>query len=124
MIEGRVNARLEATVALDVKGPGGRSRTVEAVIDTGYSEFLTLPPAHVSELALPYKTLSQAVLANGAVDTFGVYGAELIWDGQVVAVFADQAETTPLIGMSLLEGYELRIETHIGGRVLIESLRA
>ena len=30
MIEGRVNARLEATIVFDVKGPGGRSRLIEA----------------------------------------------------------------------------------------------
>ncbi|WP_420444596.1 clan AA aspartic protease [Candidatus Poriferisodalis sp.] len=124
MIEGRVNARLEATIVFDVKGPRGRSRLIEAVIDTGYSEFLTLPPAHVSDLGLPHKARSKVVLANGAEEVFDFYDAELVWDGQLVAVAVGAAEVTPLVGMSLLEGHELRIEARNDGRVLIESLPA
>ena len=124
MIEGRVNARLEATVAVDVKGPGGRSGLVEAVIDTGYSEFLTLPPAHVSDLGLPHRARSKVVLANGAQEFFDFYDAEMVWDGQLIAVVVGAAEVAPLVGMSLLEGHELRIEARNDGRVLIESLPA
>ena len=124
MIEGRVNAGLEATIVFDVKGPGGRSRLIEAVIDTGYSEFLTLPPAHVSDLGLPHKARSKVVLANGAEEVFDFYDAELVWDGQLVAVAVGAVEVTPLVGMSLLEGHELRIEARNDGRILIESLPA
>ena len=122
MIEGAVNAHLEATVSLDVRGPGGRSRMIDAVIDTGFNHYLTLPLSQVRELGLPYRDRGQAVMANGALETFDIYGAELLWDGQLVAVLVDEAETTPLVGMSLLEGHELRIEASTGGRVLIEPL--
>ena len=122
MIEGSVNARLEATVSLDVQRPGGRSRPIEAVVDTGYSEFLTLPPSQVGALGLPYKHQGTARLADGSEIAFDVYDAKLVWGGQIVAVLVDQAETTPLVGMALLEGHELCIEARTGGRVLIESL--
>jgi len=124
VIEGRVNARLEATLSLDVQRPGGRSRTIEAVVDTGYSEFLTLPPGRVGELGLTRKHQGSARLADGSEIAFDVYDAELVWDGQTIAVFVDAAETTPLVGMALLEGHELRIEARAGGRVLIDSLPA
>lgn len=122
MIDGRVNDRLEATVAFDVKGPRGRSRSIEAVIDTGYSEFLTLPPDYVRELGLTYRDRGRAVLADGTLATFDVYDADLVWDGQGLSVPVDESESTPLVGMALLEGHELRIEASPGGRVLIESL--
>ena len=54
MIEGSVNAAYEAVVALSLQGPGGRTRDIEAVVDTGYSGFLTLPAALVAELGLPF----------------------------------------------------------------------
>ena len=43
MIEGFVNANLEAIVPLSLRGPEGQTREVSAVIDTGYSGALTLP---------------------------------------------------------------------------------
>lgn len=122
MIDGRVNDRIEATVAFDIKGPRGQSRSIEAVIDTGYSEFLTLPPVHVRELGLTYRDRGQAVLADGTLATFDVYDAELLWDGHRLSVPVDESESTPLVGMALLEGHGLRIEARTGGRVLIESL--
>ena len=44
MIEGKVNERLEAAIALTVGGAPGSESRVDAVIDTGYSGQLTLPP--------------------------------------------------------------------------------
>ena len=41
MIEGVVNAALEAVVTLPLRGPDGQVREVEAVIDTGYGGYLT-----------------------------------------------------------------------------------
>lgn len=122
MIEGRVNARLEATVSLDVRRPGGGSRSIEAVVDTGYSEFLTLPPTEVGELGLPYKHQGVARLADGSEVAFDVYDAELDWDGRLIEVLVDEAETTPLVGMALLEGHRLHVDVEHGGQVLIEPL--
>ena len=54
MIEGTVNAAREAVVRLTLQGPTGQEREVEAVIDTGYSGFLTTSLALVSELGLAH----------------------------------------------------------------------
>ena len=51
MIEGFVNANREAIVPLSLRGPEGQTREVNAVIDTGYSGALTLPPALVAGVA-------------------------------------------------------------------------
>ena len=40
---GSVNAAYEAIIPLRVQGLEGRNRDIEAVVDTGYSGFLTLP---------------------------------------------------------------------------------
>jgi hypothetical protein len=34
----------------------------------------------------------------------------VIWNGQVKAIEVNDSETDPLVGMGLLEGYELKIQ--------------
>ncbi|MYA49505.1 MAG: hypothetical protein F4047_05615 [Caldilineaceae bacterium SB0670_bin_27] len=52
MIEGVVNAAYEAVITLPLQGPAGQTQEVEAVVDTGFNRFLTLPPEVVNELEL------------------------------------------------------------------------
>ena len=89
MIEGVVNAAHEAVVTLPLRGPTGPAREIEAVIDTGYSGFLTLPPSLVEELGLPFRLHGRAVLANGDTETFAVHGVTVVWDGQPRYIEAD-----------------------------------
>ena len=119
MIEGVVNAALEAVIALPVSGSAGQTQEVEAVIDTGYNGFLTLPPALVRDLGLPFVTSGRATLANGSEDVFDVYDVTVLWEGQSMSVLVDAADTTPLVGMGLLESHSLYVEVQGGGRVII-----
>ncbi len=52
MITGVVNTDYEAVISLQVQGPSGQEREVNAVIDTGFNGFLTLPPILVTALGL------------------------------------------------------------------------
>ena len=51
MITGTVTAYREAIIRLNVRGPGGGEKTVEAVIDTGFDGVLTLPTSVVAALS-------------------------------------------------------------------------
>lgn len=121
MIEGVVNASYEAMVTLLLRGPDGDVRDIEAVIDTGYSGFLTLPPRLVAELGLPFVTSAQATLANGSEETFDVHSVTVLWDSRPVVVDAYASDTTPLVGMRLLDQYDLYVQVRHGGRVRIET---
>ena len=121
MIEGVVNAGYEAVVSVSLHGPAGQAREIEAVIDTGYNGFLTLPTATVAELQLPFLGRSRATLANGAVETFNVHDATVLWDGQLRDIEADVMGSTPLLGMLLLGGHDLNIQVRDGGRVVIQA---
>ncbi len=122
MIEGVVNAGREAVVTLPLQGPEGQAREVEAVIDTGYSGFLTLPPALATELGLSYVGNGHAYLANDAEVEFDVYDVTVLWDGQPRDIEADMTGSTPLVGMLLLDKHNLNIDVESGGRVLIQAL--
>lgn len=121
MIEGAVNVSREAVVPLTVTGPAGQTQPIDAVIDTGFNGFLTLPSALVSELQLPFVTRGRATLANGSEDVFDIHNALVMWDGQPRRVLTDVADTAPLAGMSLLDGHSLYVEVEEGGRVAIQA---
>ena len=121
MIEGVVNAAHEAVVALHLQGPEGQRRDIEAVVDTGYSGFLTLPTALVAELGLPFAYMGQAFLANDDEVDFDVHYATVLWDGQPKDIEADATGSTPLLGMLLLDRHDLSIQVRTGGRVVIEA---
>lgn len=121
MIEGEVNTALEAVVSLRLQGSDGRTRDIQAVLDTGYSGFLTLPTALVAELGLPFAYMGQAILANDAEVDFDVHYATVVWDGEMRDIEADATGSTPLIGMLLLDRHNLNIEVEDGGRVIIQA---
>ena len=122
MITGVVTADLEAISRLTLRGPTRRERKVEAVVDTGYDGWLTLPPALIARLRLSYRERGSAILADGSVSFFDIYEATVLWDRQVRRIAVDEADTTPLIGMGLLAGYELTVQVRTAGKVTIRLL--
>ena len=122
MITGVVTNSREATVRLTIIGPVGRQREIEALVDTGFNGWLTLPSQMVSLLQLPWRGRAGGLLADGSETVFDVYEGRLIWHQHERRLRVDQAETEPLIGMALLEGSELNIQVRDGGTVTITML--
>ncbi len=121
MITGVVQAR-EGRIRLKVRGPRKQEQEVEAVIDTGYTAGLSLPPSLISSLGLRWKSFGRGVLADGSECLFDVYVAHVVWDGKEHRVLVDEADTDPLVGMALLTGYELKMEVRTRGKVSITRL--
>ena len=121
MIEGVVNAAYEPVVVLDLQGPSGQASEIEAIIDTGFTGFLTVTPALAMELELALEGTSRATLADGSEVTFDVYDVAVLWDGQPKYVLADAADTTPLVGMRMLDRHNLNINVEDGGRIVIQA---
>ena len=119
MIEGFVNANYEPVITLSLQGPSGNAPDIEAVVDTGFNGFLTLPPPLVAELELTLQSEGYATLANRSEETFGVYGVTVLWGGRARYVDADAVGPTPLIGMLLLADHDLNIRVRDGGAVAI-----
>ena len=121
MIEGVVNSAYEAVIPLSLRGPAGQAQEVEAVIDTGFTGFVTLPPSLVAELGLVFMGTSEATLADGSEVSFDAYDVTVLWEDQPRDFLIDEADTTPLVGMLLLDRHNLNIDVESGGRVLIQA---
>jgi predicted aspartyl protease len=50
MITGAVTADREAVIRMVVRGPAGQEQEVEAVVDTGFDGWFSLPPALIALL--------------------------------------------------------------------------
>jgi clan AA aspartic protease len=121
MITGVVHSR-EARIRLKVRGPGKQVQEIEAVVDTGYTASLTLPPTVIASLGLQWKTIGGGILADGTECTFDVYAATVLWDGEERRISIDEADADPLVGMKLMAGYELKVQVRPGGKVTIKDL--
>ena len=122
MIEGRVNANGEATIYLLLHGNAGEEQTVEAIIDTGFTGYLSLPAVLIDRLGLSWAGRAQALLADGSLHVFDMYIGTVMWDGQQRTIEVDEADTEPLAGMGLLRGHSLRVDVVENGIVRIEAL--
>lgn len=122
MITGVVQAA-EGRIRLKVKGRWGREQEIEAVIDTGYTASLTLPPAVIQALGLRWQTVDRFQLADGSLCVFDVYEAKVEWDGKVRQILVDEADAEPLVGMRLLKGHELKMQVRHRGKITIKRLR-
>jgi clan AA aspartic protease len=121
MIVGIVRAR-EPLIQLTIRGFRGRQQEIEAVVDSGYTGWLTLPPKVIAALNLRWQTFGRGMLADGSVSAFDVYQAKVVWDGRLRRVFVDEFDAAPLVGMALLRGYEYKMQVRARGKVTIKRL--
>ena len=121
MILGTVNDSYEAVIILTVRGLSGLTTEIEAVIDTGFTGFVSLPPTLVTERGLPFLTNESAMLADGSLARFSVHEATMLRDSQPRRVYAYVSDATPLVGMRLLDSHTLYVEIEDGGRVAIQA---
>lgn len=121
MMQGYVNTGYEAVISLVIKHDS-RLKSINAVIDTGFTGFLSLPQSIIDELELSWSYSDFATLGDGSQTLFDVHDATIIWDGQFREIEINSADTDPLLGMKMLRGFRLQVDTIQGGLVTIESL--
>ena len=122
MMHGIVNQNREATIRLVVGNANIQRQMIDAVIDTGFTGFLTLPLAVLTNLNLQLYSREEGTLGDGSVCIFDVYRGFVIWDGEFKRIDINAAETVLLVGMSLLYGYRMQLDAIEDGTVTIQSL--
>ncbi|MDZ8138422.1 MULTISPECIES: clan AA aspartic protease [unclassified Nostoc] len=122
MIAGIVNADFEPIISLSVCGSDGKIYTQDAIVDTGFNGWLSLPPDLIAQLNLRWKRRGRAILGDGSECVFNVYEAVLVWDEDILTIPVDEADSEPLVGMSLMEGYQLMVQVFEGGRVELSKV--
>ncbi|MDF2387629.1 clan AA aspartic protease [Nostoc ellipsosporum NOK] len=109
------------TVNIIFRLPNQLDFSIEFVIDTGFTEFLSLPSAAVSLLGFPFLYDTYANLADNSNVILPVHQATIIWNGEEREVNVLATGRLPLLGTALLDEHELVIQFTENGLVTIEE---
>ena len=121
-MQGIVDQNCEATIRLVVGNVDSQRQMIDAVIDTGFTGFLTLPSSVLADLNLRAYRREEGILGDGSTCIFDVYRGLVIWDGELRRIDINESDTEPLVGMSLLYGYRMLLDAIEGGTVTIQAL--
>lgn len=122
MMTGVVTPAREAVMRVLVRGARGQEAQIDAVVDTGFNGFLTLPVQLITTLALSFAGTTQATLGDGSAVHMDVFEAIVLWDNHERSVAVLAVEGSALVGMAMLSGYRLSLDVKDGGAVVIEAL--
>jgi clan AA aspartic protease len=122
MMHGIVDSNCEATLRLVVGNTNSQRQVIDAIVDTGFTGFLTLPLSVITSLNLSLYGREEGTLGDGSICIFDVYTGLVIWNGELQRIDVNASEAAPLVGMSLLYGYRIQLDAIEGGTVTIQSL--
>src|SRR5262245_2838350 len=109
MISGRVSPNLEAIIRLNVQASDGQTEPMDFKIDTGFSDFISLPIATVARLGLSAVSDENVQIANGTSVRVAVHTGIVIWEGKPRRVDVHAMGADRLVGMRLLVSHDLSI---------------
>ncbi len=115
-------AFLEPRIVVGVADSSRVFQMEEAVVDTGFNGWLTLPENTIQQLGLTYLGRRPANQASGEERMFDIYSALVSWHDHPRPVLVHQSESKPLIGMALLTNCRITVDAREGGDVIIEEI--
>lgn len=121
MMTGSVQSR-HVTLPITFLRPEEPDLIPEFVIDTGFTDYLTLPPAAVRAMGLPFQYHTAADLADDSTVEMAVHAAIILWNDVPMEVRVIATGRRPLLGTALLDDSDLFARFREGGLVRIESV--
>jgi len=122
VITGTVTPAREAILRLRIHGAGGQVQATEAAVETGFNGCLSLPPDLIALLGLQWTHREYATPADGRTILTNMYKCAVEWDGQEFTIPVDEADTGPVVGMSLMYGYKLTLPIRSGAKFNLRRL--
>ena len=125
MVAGRViahGASLQTVAEVFVYGQSNTRARVQAVVDTGFTQHLTLPVGAITTLNLEFAFKEMLTMANDEPINTDAYTASIDWGGRKRQVEIHATEGDPLIGMAMLRDHDLHVRVVPDGPVNIDPL--
>jgi len=122
MISGNVTADREIVIPVEALAADRSVVSIRAIVDTGFNGYLTLPTDVLSALGAFAAGTRRAELGDGNLVELDVYAVRVKWHDVDRDVLALKADTTPLVGMSLLWGSNVVFDARDRGTVTISAV--
>lgn len=114
--------RLFPTASLQVERLGSGPVSVAATIDTGFTEWMALPPDIVNELGLSLVDRERLIFGNSAREEINVYEARVYWGGAWRTINVHELPGEPVIGMEMLRGHRVEFDALGDADVEVEPI--
>ena len=122
MIQSFLLSDSEARLELVLQGTNGLEAKLSAVIDTGFTEMLTLSREWISALQLEFSSDEFVILADGSSIHTEIYIGVILWDGTKRSIFIHCMEGDALVGMGLMKDFLLHLPVRIGAEFTISEI--
>lgn len=117
----QVGGNLHPKIALTLLATDGSLHSYRATVDTGFTGELTMPFHVIARLGLALGGSNSVVFADGRSERLDYYYANVVWHGRIARVAVYPSEGDPLVGMDMLRGSRLTVDSWEGGAVAIEE---
>ena len=121
MISGSVRG-LTPAIPLTIEDQNGELRQYRVVLDSGFTDYLSMPPDDIKRLGLVPDREAQVTLADGTRVACKTYNAVVYWHDRRLEVRVLELGVQPLLGMRLLNGSRVGMDVAEGGPVSVEPL--
>jgi clan AA aspartic protease len=118
---GRVQSG-EAILPVRLRGPDGTIEPIQAILDTGFNDWLTLSPSQIAALGLTFREEGRYVMADGSVTFSRLFEAEIHWLENWRRILVAEMDGGPLLGMAMLARCRLSMDVVQNGPVEISPL--
>ena len=118
MITGIVNPDFDPINQISICGSDGKVYTQDAIVDTGFNGWLSLPP----DLIAKRRGRAFLVMEVNASSMSIKYKAVLFSGGNFLTILIDEGDSEPLVSMSVMEGYQLMVQVPEGGHVELSKV--
>lgn len=122
MISGTVTTNFDPLLPLTLVNEDGIQRHVDAVIDTGFNGWLSIPLDLIEEMQFSWRHKAWVILADDSEAPCDVFDGAVVWDGHTRRIPIDCGGETPLIGMRLLENHVLQMMVTPNGSLTIDAI--
>ena len=120
MTTGHIDQHGRPVIPVDLFDLQGRLHRVEAMIDTGFDDFLTLPAHLVQRMGLVWASGIPMQVATSEWVQFDAYAAAVFWLGNRLPIRVLQTQPEILVGTRLLWESELTVQFWEGGAVNVQ----
>ena len=118
---GYIDRHRHAVIPVDLFDHRSRLRRVQAMVDTGFDDFLALPAGVIQSLGLSHVGRVSMQVATAQSEDFDAYAASVWWFGNRRSFRVLQSPDEIIAGTRLLRDTRLTLELWDGGSVTLEN---